>query len=1308
MRLARITLNGFKSFADKTDIDFNRPICAIVGPNGCGKSNVVDAIKWVLGEQSAKTLRGGAMLDVIFNGSSARKPAGMASVSLHFDNPPREDGSRFLPLDQDRVSLTRRLYRDGTSEYLINNRKVRLRDVRELFYDTGIGTNAYSIIEQGKVDALLVSKPAERRAIFEEAAGITTFKQRRKEAQRKLERTEQNLLRVRDKLEEVSKRLRSVKVQAGRARTYQEYAARLKELRLAYVLEEYHRLQSQLEELTDQLQVAQNQRRQATQALEAAERQRDDAELERQELLKRQRELENRRMQLAGQRDQAAQRQQFNTSALDDLRHQIQRDRQRQSELDERVAHLDQQIEEQGEQVAELNRQLEAAEQRIETAAADQRQRQHELNEANAALEDEKAGIVNLLRATADLQNQISSIDQQEKNLVGHRDRLNSRADQLGDELEQLLTDRDDVSGRLDETVQLIETENRRLEEQKAALAELSDEQRKLTERLSEQKQQRSALHSRWKTLDELERSQAGVDEAVKAVLARQASSDGEADGEFRFVRGLLADLIDADVEHAGLVEAALGPYQQALVVDALADLEAAADELGSLGGRVTFLAVDQMPRLTVHPAEAAALRRLAADGVEARPVTGFITHHEGCGPLVEKLLGRTLVVADLDAAHRLRRRLPAGYRFVTGDLQVLEADGRVVAGPLHEGKGIGLISRRSELADLADRIHELDYHINADQTELAQLSDRAAHVERVQQELRQAVYDAGTIKVELSSRLEQINAAIQRIEKEQPVISQEVEQIHQQLREADQTREQHEAEKQKLEADAEATRQRVAEQERQIAEMQAKAEAAQEAFTGARIEAGKLSEQITSAQKQLRSCEIARSESQRLRHELDQQLEHHQERIGKLEETIAAAAAQAAEAERGIEEVDAELTGFQEKVAAAAERVSAANRALTEQRQQAESLDQQVHEAQMRQRELEVRADAVRQRAWENLSLDVVEAYKTHEPDEQRDWDAVKAEIDELQRKIDRLGHVNLDAIDEQAELEQREGHLAGELDDIDKARGELEQLIRQLNDESRSRFEQTFHQIREHFASPSGMFRKLFGGGRADLILTPDEEGNVDWLESGIDVIAKPPGKEPQSINLLSGGERTMVAVALLLSIFHSRPSPFCVLDEVDAALDEANVERFCNILSEFLDTSHFIVITHHKRTMQAADLLYGITMQERGVSRRVAVQLDQVAGDGRISREAIEADTSPQAVEPDPEPEVEADETESPQVEAADAEPAAQHPEDGNGRDSDSKNGHDHDHDHEADEPHRRSNRDRLAEMLHADRTVEIEGR
>ncbi|HEX7009970.1 MAG TPA: chromosome segregation protein SMC [Phycisphaeraceae bacterium] len=1334
MRLAKLTLAGFKSFADKTEIRFDAPVVGIVGPNGCGKSNVVDAVKWVLGEQSAKSLRGGAMMDVIFNGSSTRKPSGMASVTLTFENPlidaeeqetaaggeasgdgnpgtgaeaadngqasaesvadaeaqeqgsngqsleqgaastgsPRPARRRVLPIDADEVSVTRQLYRDGTSEYLINGQRARLRDIRELFMDTGIGTDAYSIIEQGKVDVLLQANAEERREIFEEAAGISRFKARKKEAARKLERTEQNLALVKQRLEDTERRLRSVKMQAARARSYQEYTTRLRELQLTHALAQYHKLQTELAQLVQQLEQAEADRALAARQLAREEQHVSDAELERQSLASRQQQLEQDRLQQQSQLEQARQREQFARTSLQELRQHIDRDARRLQELDERR----QQLQAEQAQQAQLAKQLADDQariaQRVEAAQAEHRRLQHELNEHRSSLEDEKAGIISLMRRTAQLHNQINALEAHEKNLVQTRQKLDERASHLAQQLEQLLAARDEARDKLAQAQKLLDAQNQQLEKQKALAAQFDAQQRELTQRLAQAKEERSALESRRSLLQEMQDRQEGLSDPVKAVLARAASSQASGEGTFGFVRGLLAQLIEADVEHAPIVEAALGDHQQALVVDRLASVcsdEGGRAAIEALAGRVTFVAIDQPPLPPLPPLDA----RMAAVG---QPVIDLVRYPDWLGPVVWRLLGRTLKVRDLDAALMLRATLPAGYRFVTQTGELLDADGRVFAGPTHaEATGGGLISRRSELAVLRRKIAQLDEQIAQDQQALSQLSDHAAHVERIANELRQSIYEANTARVELSSRIESLSTQIASLEKEQPVIAAEVEQIHRQLQQASQSRADHQRQADQLEEDSAQRQQRVQEREAAIEQLAAQTEAAREAVTAARVESGKLTEQLAAAQRQLRQMEIASADIDRQHQLLSDQLAGYHSRIEQLEADQAQAQKQAQEAQQRLEELVQQCQEAQAQLEQFQAKLNERRQAVQQARRKLESADQTLHQLQVQQRELEVRADSVRQRSQEQLGLDVVEAYRQAleqrnaavaqpapdnndatadssgsddaatatagetqtDSDEEApqpadpfdiDWPAVESQIEELRGKIARLGNVNVDAIQEQDELEGKHQELADQVRDIEDAQAQLQQLIQQINEDSRRRFEQTFEQIRENFAGQNGLFRRLFGGGKADLFLQPDEQGHVDVLESGIEILAKPPGKEPCSISQLSGGEKTMTAVALLLAIFKTRPSPYAILDEVDAALDEANVERFTQVIRSFLDRSHFIVITHHKRTMQVCDVLYGITMPERGVSRRVWVRFDQVGADGRIAPEAVASQQEPPA--------------------------------------------------------------------------------
>ena len=1277
MRLAKLTAYGFKSFGDRTEIAFDAPITGVVGPNGCGKSNIVDAVKWVLGTQSAKSLRGSAMLDVIFNGTSARRPAGMASVTLTFDNPLRPEGGRALPLDADQVAVTRQLFRDGASEYLINKRRVRLRDVKELFMDTGVGTEAYCIIEQGKVARMLEANPQERREIFEEAAGVSRFKARRKETERRLERIDQNLGLTRARLEEVQRRLRSVKLQAGKARTHQELTQRLRELQLRHALAEHHRLAAAVADLAQRIEQAEADHASAARAMAQRERAHADAQLERQALAQSQKEIEQDRLQRQAQRAQAQQRRQFAHSSLEDLRKQVERQTAQATDLAQRAQRLAREAQEHHAAALDTQQAQASASQAQQQAEQEHRAAQHQLNERRSTLDDEKAGVMNLLRRSSQLQNEVRSLDQFTRTLEGARDKLGRRASEVGQELERLLTGRDEAQLRLDEVLALIDAQQKRQLAVQQEAASLSQDQRRLSERLATAKERRASLQSRRNLLHEMQERQEGVADAVKAVLARKASRDGRGAasapaGGFECVRGLLADLLEADVEHATLVEAALGEHQQALVVDSLESFaqDAGQQALASLGGRVGFIAIDQawLPADTGSP-EPRDLPRLV----------DFVRFPSWLAPLAWSLLGRTRVAPTLEEAIEARRRLPAGCRVVTPRGELVEADGRLIAGPLGGKAGTGLISRRSELAQLRTQIEELDGQIASDSESLAQLGDRVAHAAKLAQQVRQALFEANTAKVELSGRLGSLGAQIARLEKEQPVIAAETEQLHRQMHDAAHQRRGHEEEAARVDAESRTGQQRVEEIQREIAELSRQAEAARERLTAARVEATRLAERLASTQRQARQAELAGADLERQLRSVQEQLAGHAQRAATLEQTIEESSRLADEAAALLQQAETQLAEVRARVEQAEVNERESLAAVTQQRAALEALDRACQALRMEHRELEVKAQGLRDRCREQLDLDIAEAYaqactpassqaaegaveqvEAAEPvadpvaPEMADGGetvapaqavmetaeatvavastpafldgfdnaATESEIKALRDRVARLGPVNLDAIAEQQELEGRQTEMETQVRDIEQAQADLRALIQQINDDSRKRFEETFAAVREHFAGPGGLFRKLFGGGKADLFLQPDEQGHIDVLESGIEILAKPPGKEPQSIRLLSGGEKTMTAVALLLSIFQTKPSPFAILDEVDAALDEANVSRFANILTSFLDRSHFIVITHNKATMQVCDLLYGITMQDRGVSKRVAVRFDQIGSGGQISQQAIEA--------------------------------------------------------------------------------------
>ncbi|MEM6551573.1 MAG: chromosome segregation protein SMC [Planctomycetota bacterium] len=1261
MRLAKLTVAGFKSFADKTEIAFDQPIVGIVGPNGCGKSNVVDAIKWVLGDQSPKSLRGGAMLDVIFNGSAARKPAGMASVTLTFDNPPlpnlNDDGTqkptvsdrgsdpllpspqRALPLNTDQVHVTRQLFRDGTSEYLINHKRARLRDIKELFMDTGIGTDAYSVIEQGKVARMLESNPAERRQIFEEAAGVSRFKARKKEAIRKLERAEQNLALCRQRLDDTERRLRSVKMQAARARSFQEHNARLRTLQLQFNLAEAHRLTTSLNDAQDQLEQAEADRLAAARQLAQHETAAAEAQTQRDALTAQLKQAEHTQRDHQAAKDQATQAAALHRSALGDLQNQAKNDADRLDELTESQRQLAEQHQSALDLTAELADLQSTAADRLKSAQAEQQQLTQQLAAARQTHEQHRAAIADHLRDAAAARNEARALETFRTALTESRAKLETQQAELATKLDTLTADRETISSQLATTEQQLTDTTATLDQQKSLATGLADQLQQLAAQLGNHKQQRSALHSRLDALQEMQDNREGVADPIKQLL----------EGENTFVRGMLADLLDANVEHAPIVEAALGDAQQALIINRLADLTTPSGSAArdALAGRVTFLALDAPPTTTparspqiesvgspTHPLAAGLLQRVT-------PLLDLVRYPAWLAPVLRRTLGSTLLVPDLDAALLLRALLSTGHRFVTPTGELLDAHGRITAGPPSAATA-GLISRRSEIAQLHAQLTELDALIASDESTHRLLAQQASDTEQQAAQTTTALTELRQAVTQLTGKADHLADQITALNKQAPALAAEAESIDRKLADAEQRHTTFTEQATEHDQAAAARESDRAAAEATIEQHQQATDDAAEAVAAARVESSKLTEQHAAAQREARQAEVAAADATRQRDRLETQLAGHRQRVTELQTQQAEAEQAATDADHKLQQSITHVELAQRHLTEHDEAAATTRDAVATARQQVEQLDQSVNAATLTRRELEVKLDAVRQRTTDQLDVDLDAEYKTALEAHQRGGPAsaglspdddptptdspfdinhteTAREIDDLRGKITRLGNVNLDAIAEQDQLEAKQDDLADQVKDIEAAEKQLRELIDTINTDSRTRMEQTFHEVRDNFAGQHGMFRRLFGGGKAELTLQPDEDGKTDILESGIDITAKPPGKEPRALSQLSGGEKTMTAIALLMAIFKSKPSPYAILDEVDAALDEANVERFTQIIHSFLDKSHFIVITHHKRTMQACDKLYGITMQERGVSKRVAVQFDQVGADGHIDESA-----------------------------------------------------------------------------------------
>ncbi len=1315
LRLASLSLAGFKSFADKTTFSFSDPITGIVGPNGCGKSNVVDAIKWVLGERSSKSLRGKEMIDVIFAGSAVRKPAGMASVCLTFENPkltdelmaelaeaagraeamvhddPAEspDGQehhpahdehisdqdadraaeegeseaaailtarhrigRPLPIDADEVSVERQLFRDGKSKYIINGRVARLKDIRDLFLDTGIGADAYSIIEQGKVDRMLLASPMERRVIFEEAAGIAKYRQRRVEAQRKLEKTETNLVRTREQLDSTERRLRLVKGQASKARRFQELDSEYRSLRMALAFEQYDDIRRRLEGLTSQLASLEDEKQRTEATLRQAEDEHREASEQHHTRNRGLRELEDQLTKANHQLESAQQRGAMTVRAIEEAAASVEHETTRLEEATSRMGDLDEAIERHARGVETLEAQLEEAQRALSEANETKHEASRDAGTHRQRLDETRAACASIEREHATLTTQVQSDERRIES-------IKEQAFELAGRFEALTQQRTNRSGQIGETrseIDRLQSDVDRLEAELHSIAEneelVGETRSQLATLVDELDEQRVRLETRTSTLEEMVKSRAGLDDAVRAVLERKESGEG-----FGGVIGPLAELIEVSSEHAAPIESALEDALQSVVVESLGAMPTA-EELEGLPGRVTFLPLTGMASPTPSDFPLNQLAGVLGPRVTLlRPLVHARANDPRVDAMLDRVLAATLLVADLDTAMLLAAGPLRGIqaRFVTHSGTVIEPDGRVCAGPASDNPASGLLARRAELDELSVQLqsHTREYETKRD--ELARVDENASRLAEQRSKLhtsiattKQSLVESQHVLDKHEGELARLEREIERVEDEQRTSGRRLDEIREERASLMDRATKLEGLLEEQQASAEQSRQQLEECERVLEE-------ANETVAGARVQSSTVHEQLRSEQRQLEQLQTQRDESERQCSLAQRHIERAKAILDEHQRVAKESIEQEREATVRIESLETETQEAASLVRESTEMLRGIEQRLAAVRDSAEAFQRDWHAIELAKRETEVKRETIEERTLEDLGIDLVIDYPEYrymmrDGDVERiDAESTTARVNVLRGEIKKLGSVNIAAIDEEQNLAERNDELISQVRDIDEARIKLATLIEKLNVASRTRFGEVFESIQQEFGGRNGMFRRLFGGGRAEVRLmglVKEVDGQkvqtdeIDLLESGIEVIAKPPGKEPRSINQLSGGEKTMTAVAMLLAIFRSKPSCFCVLDEVDAALDEANVGRFCSTLDIFAQQSRFIVITHNKRTMQSTDKLFGVTMQERGVSKRVEVRFDQVGEDGEIDKDAIK-NAPEEASEPvvDDEPETSA---------------------------------------------------------------------
>ena len=1210
MRLAKVTLSGFKSFADPVEFIFDEPRIAIVGPNGCGKSNVVDAIKWVLGERSAKSLRGGAMLDVIFAGSAGRKPLGMAGVTLTFENPlvnpkgrtPSE--RRALAVDTDEVSVGRRLYRDGRSEYLINDKKVRLKDVKDIFMDTGIGNAAYCIIEQGRVAAMLMASPVERRTILEEAAGVSKFRSRRTEAVRKLEKTEVNLIRVREQLSSTERRLRMVRGQAEKARTFQSLDVRYRELRETVAYDQFHELQEQLIGLTSRLADLSRQREALRLEVAELESNRQDAELARHDVKRRHDELVQRKQEQETAANHAQQRKEMFIRQRATNAEQEQADREVLQDIEPRLAELTAEQERLGQAATDSANAVAEAESRADTCAAQAATSRHESAEAAADLRRFRQAREQAAARRSELQAAGERLAARKQAIEEQLNEVQTQRVAVEDERTASLRDVDTHTTALADIRATISDLEGRLAADAATSSQLDAEHAREAETLATLQRDEASTGSRLHLLQEMQQTREGLGEDVKTLLQAQDRPEG--------IIGLLGDMINPLGNDAELVETVLGRDMEIVLLQntqALHDVTAWCHDrqlsasLAVAGTPTTEQScpVPDMVSNAVH-----LLDRISIDPAAAH--------------VVRRMLTRTAVVESLHDALALAQGPLQGWRLATRSGELVEPDGRVRLGR----PGVsGWISRRLELEQLHDRNRELERSRHDAESRLSNLQAESKDAANRRRHTGDALQQATGQAVEVEYALQTAQDSVRRR-------GRYAEELDAQSTAARQRRMSLEAEETSLQSEHASVTGLLQASEQSVAEAEAKTDASTEhahereqASIEARAESTRLAEAEQGYRRELGRVLASLEDTQDRRREAGERLARHAARDEQLEATIDTTERDINRSESAAAEAALSLAGLDDAAAAAERDVQETAQSLDAGRSQTDILDRDHNVLELTRREAEVKRENLEERMLDELELDLSMTYvqwmEANEQDTTVDREAMSAEVLELRESIRKLGNVNIDAIEEEQHLEERNETLIGQVTDIDEAAVTLQSLIEELETATRSRFEETFNAIREHFAGPEGLFRQLFGGGSADIYLVPDDEGNIDLLEAGIEIKAKPPGKQPRVISQLSGGEQAMTAVALVLAIFRSRPSPFCVLDEVDAPLDDANVGRFCKSLEQFLDHSHFIIITHKKQTMLACDRLYGVTQPQRGVSRQVTVRVDEVGEEGQLSQVA-----------------------------------------------------------------------------------------
>ncbi|MDN4523450.1 chromosome segregation protein SMC [Fictibacillus fluitans] len=1180
MFLKRLDVVGFKSFADRINIEFVPGVTAVVGPNGSGKSNISDAVRWVLGEQSAKSLRGSKMEDIIFAGSDNRKPLNVAEVTLTLDN---ED--QHLPLEYNEISVTRRVYRSGDSEYLLNKQQCRLKDIVDLFMDSGLGREAYSIIGQGKIEEILSSKAEDRRRIFEEAAGVLKYKTRKQKAEAKLHETQENLNRVEDILYELEGQVEPLKIQASIARDFLEKKEELEQIEVAltvYEIEELHEKWEKQSKLVDELKTKDSSLAAKVKNEEAAlERMRSDTqaldesidELQ-QSLLVASEELEK----LEGKREVLKERKKNYHQNKESLKQQIQNLKKKKEELEQASAEGERLYGEQKKELRTLRNQLKEEESRLSVMELDLEAEIERLKSEYFEALNSAASIKNEMRYLTDQKNQqqfkSTRLDKEHEGYIEQREKVH--VDKLA-LLDQVKAAESNLSGHLERYTNL-----------KKQLEQKEKENEEKQNKLYQAYQFIQQFKSKKEWLESMQDEYQGFMQGVKEVLKAKSTLTG--------IEGAVAELISVPAEVETAIETALGGSMQHVVTQSEKDAVAAISFLKRKRyGRATFLPMSVIKGRYIQPADLSlAGSHPAFVGVASQLVTADSNYEK----IIANLLGNIVIAKTIEGANEIAKILRYKYRIVTLEGDIVSAGGSMTGGSVKQ-KNSSLLGRQRELDQVTEKLEKME-----SQTVFAedQVKESKAATLQLREQLdafRQEGENSRLEEQSLKSKLREIEIEEKNLNDRLSLYDREKKSYHSEQNTIDDRIAELEGSLEDNKKEAQRFEQKIEELTTRKKDQQTSKEEIQQSATALKIKIAEKDQQTANQQEKL----------DRLQSELKDisaQLTETEQDYWMLEEEMNSNSS-------GEEVLDGHISSKRQDKNSVLHLITQRRQARLELYQKSEDRDRELKESK---RILKQLNDALRIEEVSINRLDVeLDNRLTHLREEYelsfegaKEKFTLSMEAGEARKKvklikmaIDELGLVNLGAIEEYERVSQRFNFLTEQKQDLVEAKNTLHGVIDEMDIEMKRKFEETFSGIRSHFGH---IFKELFGGGRADLSLTNPE----NLLTTGVDILAQPPGKKLQHLALLSGGERALTAIALLFAILKVRPVPFCILDEVEAALDDANVGRYASYLRTFSKETQFIVVTHRKGTMEEADVLYGVTMQESGVSKMVSVKLEE----------------------------------------------------------------------------------------------------